>query len=132
MDAKNVGKVINVLVVDEMVAHYALLKSNYAHGRNYDITFFSKFKFDDLAEFIAEKEIDMAFVFVYGRKSLHRVLPFLAFDLEIILFTNERDLWWLSESLPQINLVDIALPKGQLFTAIDHIIQRLRAEENLS
>jgi hypothetical protein len=130
MGAKNSGKVINVLVVDEMVAHYALLKAYYSHGRNYDVTFFSKFKFDDLAEFISENQIEMAIVFVYGRKSLHKVLPFLAFDLEIILFTNERDLWWLSESLPQINLVDIELPKGQLFNAIDLIMQGIRPEDD--
>jgi|GEM_PF-3419407 len=125
MEAKNFGNVLNVLVVDEMVAHYILLKTEYPQGQNNNVRFFSKFKYDYLTEFIEEHQIKLVIVFVYSRKGLHKVLPFLGFNLEIILFTNERDLWWLSESLPQINWVDIALPKAQLFKAVDKIIQEL-------
>jgi len=129
METKKNGTVLNVLVVDEMVAHFALLKSNYPQEEDKQVHFFSKFKLEDLSDFIDHREIKLVIFFVYGRRSLHKLLPFLGFDLEIILFTNERDLWWLSESLPQVNVVDLALPKAQLLNVVEDVIQGLRTKD---
>jgi len=123
MMTKDVGNSINILVVDEMVAHSAFLKSKYAQDEEKIVTVFSKFNFEDLNSLVKEKEIKVVVIFLYVKRGLYKLLPFLGLDLEIVLCANESDAWWLTDSLPLVNLVDISLPKDELFESVDAIVK---------
>jgi hypothetical protein len=114
---------LNILVIDQMVAHFDFIKSKYSQVENKRIILNSTFKFESLVEFVEINNIKIAITFVYGKKEMYKILPLLGVDVKVILCADESNLWWLSDALPRISLIDISLPKEELFIAIDEIVQ---------
>jgi hypothetical protein len=114
----------NLLVSDEFVAHYAFLKERYRQPGEYEINLFSKFKQDQLQDFIEENNIKLSVIFVYGRRGLYKILDFIGLDVDILICAHEANVWWLTEAIPNIELVELSLPKEELFCKIDMVVRR--------
>lgn len=109
---------LNVLIYDEMSAHYAFLKECY-NGAEHNVQFFSLFKLENLTSFIADNSIKVAIVFSYEKKGIVKLLPFIEQQIPIIICAHEKEIWWLEEILTQVKLVDMGLPKQELFSKIN-------------
>lgn len=107
----------NVILLDELSGHMLLVKEYFMKEGN-TIHFFSDFNFEDLNDFIAEERIDSVLVFLYGKKEFYKFLPILEQPIRIMICAHETEIWWLSEIMPEVNLVDMSLPKKELLLSI--------------
>lgn len=109
---------LNILVYDEMSAHYAFLKERYSSKEHY-VEFFSLDILENLTPFISDNGIKVAIVFSYEKKGIVKFLPFIEQQIPIIICAHEKEIWWLEEILPQVKLVDMGLPKLELLSKIN-------------
>ena len=109
---------LNILVYDEMSAHYTFLKERY-NSKEHNVEFFSLYRLENLTSFIADNGIKVVIVFSYEKKGIVKFLPFIEQQIPIIICAHEKEIWWLEEILPQVKLVDMGLPKLELLSKIN-------------
>lgn len=107
----------NVILLDELAGHKLLVKEYFMNEGNI-VHFFSDFNFKDLNCFIDEERIDCALVFLYSKKEFYQFLPILEQPIRIMICAHETENWWLGEIMPEVNLVDMSLPKKELLLCI--------------
>lgn len=119
---ENSSVTFNVWVLDDLSAHHMFLKDKYDKTASTSVSLFTKLANEKTEIFLRNKNINLVLIFVYGRRGLYKILDFIGLNIKVVVCAHEYDLWWLTNTLPKIELIDLSMPKEELFTAINSVI----------
>ncbi|MDP5229352.1 MAG: hypothetical protein NWQ38_03085 [Cellulophaga sp.] len=117
------NKNLKVLLVDETSAHTAYVKTYYSKKESKNIVFLSFFNCNSLRNLVNNQEVKLAIIFIYDIRGLQKLIPFLELGIKTVICGHERYSWWLKDSLHQLDIIDLSMPKKELFDKLDAIIK---------
>ncbi|BFP42046.1 hypothetical protein FGF1_28910 [Flavobacteriaceae bacterium GF1] len=119
-----------VLFYDGLKAHGVygkkMLKSKEAY--DYDFVIHEISKIENIGDYLVSNNVAIAVLFIYGKDRLYELLPFLNREINLILCTDPVEVKWLQHNFPEIVMLDIDLPKTELFYQIETHILRFRKD----
>jgi len=108
----------NLVIYDTLNAHFAFLKERYEkYNRDVKIK-----RFSVLSDFIDNQHNTVILIFIYEKAMLFGLLSLLESDFRIVIFGHQKDILWIEDNLPSCTVVDMSLPKEELFTFLNDFI----------
>ncbi|NAS12258.1 hypothetical protein [Poritiphilus flavus] len=115
-----------VLFYDRMKAHGAYGKKLFRSQRDFEVVFPGTPAIEAKFDYLMSENISTVVFFVYSKEGLYELLPFLHKGVHIILCTSNAEISWLQNSYPEIIMLDIDVPKRELFSRIEAEISRIQ------
>ncbi|NKI25213.1 hypothetical protein SAMN04487911_1442 [Arenibacter nanhaiticus] len=118
----NNGSGNNVLIFDSMVGHAAYSKKYFETISKVDWNVLMLKRFSEVHDVLMNTDIQAAVLFIYDKKGLYQLLPFLNRDIHLILCTDKSEVWWLQYNLSNVEILLIDMPKDELYEKIETIL----------
>ena len=119
-----------VLFYDGLKAHGVygkkMLKSKEAYDYGFVIHEISKI--ENIGDYLVSNNVAIAVLFIHGKDRLYELLPFLNKEIDLVLCTDSCEIKWLQHNFPEIVMLDIDVPKTELFFQIETHILRFRKD----
>ncbi len=122
---KELKKTENVLFFDDLKAHARYIKRMFEIKGEYDFVIHNIHKIGDVYEYLTSFDVNTVVMFIYNKKGLYQLLPFLNREINLILYTDANEIEWLNYYLPDISIFDIETPKIELFSQVEFEISKL-------
>ncbi|MEK6155311.1 hypothetical protein WIW50_18725 [Flavobacteriaceae bacterium 3-367] len=108
-----------LLFFDPLKAHGTYVKKMLAsQGRDHK-AIHTIHDIEDVYKHIQSFNVTTVVLFIYSREGLYRLLPFVNMEINCILCTDAREIGWLNYYLEDIKIIDLGLPKQELFSQIE-------------
>ena len=108
-----------ILFYDPMKAHSAYGKRIFRSHRYFEFVFAGNQTIETKLDYLKSENISTIVFFVYGKNGIFELSPFLKKGVQIILCTSNSEISWIVRSHPEIILLDIDVPKKELFRQIE-------------
>ncbi len=114
-----------LLLYDSQRAHGAYMKKMLGLNSDYRVISHEVGKIEDVNEYLDYNKIAIAVLFIDNREKLYELLPFLEREIHLILCIQAAEIRWLQSVFPNMLMLDIGTPKGELFYQIKLALSRL-------
>lgn len=108
-----------LLFFDPLKAHGTYVRKMLAsRGRDYR-AIHTISTIEDIPDYLSSFNITAVVLFIYNREGLYQLLPFMNMEIPRVLCTNVHEIGWLNYYLQDIKLLDLGMPKQELFSQIE-------------
>lgn len=114
----------NLLIYDSQRAHGAYIKKMLGLNSDYKIISHEVGGIENINGYLDSNRIAIAVLFIDSRERLYELLPFLEREIHLILCIQANEIRWLQAVFPNMFMLDIETPKGQLFYQIKLALSR--------